>query len=68
MMSRHIFIGKCGNEYTLTLDMTNNHSCEGMNIRDARKRAVFTQVQLSEAAGIDLASISRMENGNSTHE
>ncbi|MEW8024856.1 MAG: helix-turn-helix transcriptional regulator [Candidatus Thiodiazotropha sp.] len=39
-----------------------------MNIGDARKQAVFTQVQLSEAAGIDLASIIRMENGNSTHE
>ena len=43
--------------------MISNHSCEGMDIRDARKRAGFTQVQLSEATGIDQASISRMENG-----
>lgn len=34
-----------------------------MDIRDARKRAGLTQVQLSEATGIDQASISRMENG-----
>ena len=34
-----------------------------MEIRDARKRAGLTQVQLSEATGIDQASISRMENG-----
>lgn len=33
-----------------------------MYIRDARKRAGFTQVQLSEATGIDQATISRMEN------
>jgi UDP-N-acetylglucosamine 1-carboxyvinyltransferase len=34
-----------------------------MEIRDARKRAGITQMQLSEATGIDQASISRMENG-----
>lgn len=34
-----------------------------MNIRAARKEAGFTQVELSEATGIDQASISRMENG-----
>lgn len=34
-----------------------------MEIRDTRKRADFTQVQLSKATGIDLAPISRMENG-----
>lgn len=34
-----------------------------MEIRDARKRAGITQVELSEATGIDQASISRMENG-----
>lgn len=34
-----------------------------MDIRDARKRAGLTQMQLSEATGIDQASISRMENG-----
>ena len=34
-----------------------------MDIREARKRAGLTQVQLSEATGIDQASISRMENG-----
>lgn len=43
--------------------MRNNHSCEGMDIKDARKRAGFTQMQLSEATRIDQASISRMENG-----
>jgi UDP-N-acetylglucosamine 1-carboxyvinyltransferase len=39
------------------------HSSEGKEIRDARKRVGITQVQLSEATGIDQASISRMENG-----
>ncbi len=34
-----------------------------MDIRTARKQAGFTQVQLSEATGIDQAAISRMENG-----
>ncbi len=34
-----------------------------MDIREIRKRAGFTQVQLSEATDIDQASISRMENG-----
>ena len=43
--------------------MTNKHSNEGTEIREARKRAGITQVQLSEATGIDQASISRMENG-----
>ena len=43
--------------------MTNKHSFESMEIRDARKKAGITQVQLSEATGIDQASISRMENG-----
>lgn len=43
--------------------MTNIHYFEGMDIKDARKQADFTQVQLSEATGIDQASISRMENG-----
>ena len=43
--------------------MMKGQNCEGVDIRDARKRAGFTQVQLSEATGIDQASISRMENG-----
>ena len=34
-----------------------------MEIRQFRKRTGFTQVQLSEATGIDQASISRIENG-----
>ncbi len=34
-----------------------------MDIRDVRKRVGVTQIQLSEATGIDQASISRMENG-----
>ena len=39
--------------------MTKNHSFEGVNIRNARKRASFTQVQLSEATGIDQASVNQ---------
>jgi len=34
-----------------------------MEIRQVRKKAGFTQAQLSEATGIDQASISRIENG-----
>ncbi len=34
-----------------------------MDIKNARKRAGLTQIQLSEETGIDQASISRMENG-----
>jgi len=34
-----------------------------MEIRRVRKRTGFTQVQLSEATGIDQSSISRIENG-----
>jgi transcriptional regulator with XRE-family HTH domain len=36
---------------------------EDVNIRETRKKIGLTQVQLSEATGIDQASISRMENG-----
>lgn len=43
--------------------MTNEHVFGGENIRGVRKTAGFTQVQLSEATGVDQASISRMENG-----
>ncbi len=40
-----------------------NHCYGGVDIRDVRKQAGLTQVQLSEATGIDQASISRMESG-----
>jgi len=40
-----------------------DHSGGGTYIKNARKRAGFTQAQLSAATGIDQASISRMENG-----
>ncbi len=40
-----------------------NHYYGGVDIRDVRKQAGLTQVQLSEATGIDQASISRMESG-----
>ena len=63
MMWRHI----------LSCEMRKRHIClrqydeisllAGMNIRIARRQAGFTQIQLSEATGIDQASISRMENG-----
>ena len=43
--------------------MMNDQSQSGVSLRDARKQAGFTQVELSEATGIDQASISRMENG-----
>jgi transcriptional regulator with XRE-family HTH domain len=43
--------------------MTNDQSQSGVSLRDARKQAGFTQVELSVATGIDQASISRMETG-----
>ena len=62
-MSYFMLLKNAVTSYILMGDMTNKHVLDGENIRSARKRAGFTQVRLSEATGIDQASISRMENG-----
>jgi len=59
----YFILSNAKSSYTLKVNMTNEHVFGGGSIRGARKGAGFTQDQLSEATGIDQASISRMENG-----
>jgi hypothetical protein len=57
MIVRHISsYGNAKSSYGLWLNMTDMHSCGDMEIRDARKRAGMTQVELREATRFDHAS------------